>query len=309
MFEEKICLVLGAGASRPYGLPTSQQLRQILLGTYAGNAFDELGKGGRTAAKQYYDTVTGWGISTEDLTKFQTEFFNSQRVSIDAFLAQRKQEFEHVGRIAIAAAILMCENPHQLTEDWYQWLLELLIREGRNFEPGKLFIISFNYDRSLEFFLWRAFRASFGLTPDEADEMLGRIKIVHVYGDMGPLSGTEDVRVGFGDIKRVGSARNSIHIAAPDTRLPSADAIQSFLQHCKRIVFLGFGFWKENLDILRIEQFRASKDIFASCFGLPRTINMDVTNRFRVAFRDDKMNWGNEDQDILRFLTHWYVFR
>jgi hypothetical protein len=308
MFREKICLVLGAGASRPYGLPTSRQLRHILLGRDAGAAFENLGKGGRTAAKQYFDTVTSWGISADDLTAFQTEFFNAQRVSIDAFLSQRKSDFELVGRTAIATAILMCENQHQLNEDWYQWLLELLIREGPDFEANKLFIISFNYDRSVEFFLWRAFRASFGVAPDKADEMLQRIGIVHVYGDMGPLSGTGDIRVGYGDLKGIGRARDSIHIAAPGAELPSADQIQNFLAQCRRIVFLGFGFWKENLDILRIEQFRANKEIFASCLGLPRTIKMEVSNRFRVAIPGNDMNWGNDDQDVLKFLSHWYIF-
>jgi hypothetical protein len=311
MLKEKICLVLGAGASRPYGLPTSQDLRHIVLGgTYASSAFDRLEKGsGKNVAAQYLQLVTSWGVSRSDLEAFQSEFFKAQRVSIDAFLAQRKKQFEHVGRIAIAAAILMCENHYQLTENWYQWLLELLIRDGPDFERGKLFIISFNYDRSLEFFLWRAFRASFGLTAQKADEMLSRIGIVHVYGDVGVLSGNPDIVVPFGDTKRIGVAADSIDIAAVGKKLASAKRINEFLGGCDRICFLGFGFWKENLDVLKLERFKGSKHVFASCFGLPRTIQMDVDGRYHYVSPTRKINWGTVDQDVLKFLTHWHILK
>ncbi len=43
MFEDKTVLILGAGASRPYGFPTSGQLRQLILGgDGAINALGEL---------------------------------------------------------------------------------------------------------------------------------------------------------------------------------------------------------------------------------------------------------------------------
>lgn len=32
MFDDQTCQILGAGASRPYGFPTSGELRQLLLG-------------------------------------------------------------------------------------------------------------------------------------------------------------------------------------------------------------------------------------------------------------------------------------
>jgi hypothetical protein len=44
MLNEKTCLILGAGASRPYLLPTSRELRHILLGgAHADAAFTRLG--------------------------------------------------------------------------------------------------------------------------------------------------------------------------------------------------------------------------------------------------------------------------
>src|SRR4051794_22070151 len=120
MLRAKNCLVLGAGASRPYLVPTSRELRHILLGgTFARDAFGRLGFNPleMNTAQRHESYLLKAGFSEEELKRFRGEFYNSQRVSIDAFLAERKEEFEVIGKFAIAAAVLMCERRQLLNED------------------------------------------------------------------------------------------------------------------------------------------------------------------------------------------------
>ena len=57
--------------------------------------------------------------------------------------------------------------------------------EGGPFEDNPLSVITFNYDRSLEAFFFRALQNLFGLPPDAAEDRRRMIKIIHVYGDLG----------------------------------------------------------------------------------------------------------------------------
>jgi hypothetical protein len=317
MLRDKTCLVLGAGASRPYLLPTSRELRHILLGgQFALEAFAHLGwnGGAANAARRHHASILEAGFTEGQLDKFRGEFFNAQRVSIDAFLAWRKDDFEEIGKFAIAAAILMCERRQFLNEDWYQWLLEKLVEDGPDFETGNLYIITFNYDRSFEFFFWRAFCAAFKVSAEKADELLCRIEIVHAYGDVGPLR-IDQARplipgeriIPFGDAGKAGQATNWINIVAPCTLPPAADRIREIISECKRICFLGFGFWKENLDLLGDIDVK-NKRVLASCYHLPRDTRREVL--FRFGTTDEQrptINFGNEDQDVMKFLTHWRV--
>jgi hypothetical protein len=74
----------------------------------------------------------------------------------------------------------------------------------------------------------------------------------------------------------------------------------------RRICFLGFGFWKENVDLLGLDV--RDKKVFASCYDLPRGTKRDVLYCFGTT-SDDKptINFGREDQDVMKFLTHWHV--
>ena len=193
MFEKKTCLILGAGASHPYGFPTSSELRTILLGGLAATkVFEELGFTDPVGSTAEHEALMMESVMHEVpyLTKFRNIFRRSQRVSIDSFISGRGggddvELLRTIGKNAVAATILQCEKASRLDGDWYQWLLEFLLRKGKEFPANVLWIITFNYDRSLEYYLRNAFEASFGLGGAAATEMLRRIEFIHVYGDVG----------------------------------------------------------------------------------------------------------------------------
>jgi hypothetical protein len=316
MLRDKTCLVLGAGTSRPYLLPTSRELRHILLGgRFARDAFGRLGWDAREmdTAQKHERYLLDAGFTEGELERFRGEFFNAQRVSIDAFLAWRKDDFETIGKFAIAAAVLMCERRLYVNENWYQWLLEKLIEDGPDFQATNLHIVTFNYDRSFEFFFWRAFRAAFNLSGSKNDEMLGRIEIVHAYGDVGPLLSDRegglirgDTIIPFGDADKAGQAARWINIVAPRTLPPTAKRIREIISECQRICFLGFGFWKENLDLLNLDV--TGKKVFASCYKLQSDTKREVLIRFGTrSEQNPTIKFGHEAEDVMRFLTEYPV--
>ena len=123
-----------------------------------------------------------------------------------------------------------------------------------DFDASNLRVITFNYDRSFEFYFWRAFRATFKLNDAQADEMLARISVLHVYGHCGELrSGVEVVPYGGNDgqPEQAGKASRSINVVAPRSLPPTTEQIRQTVSESEQVCFLGFAFWKENLTCWR----------------------------------------------------------
>lgn len=290
-------------------LPTSRELRHIILGECWGKAaFEALSfNPALTAVERYDATLLQAGFSQGEISRFRGEFFNAQRSSIDAFLTWRKDEFEAIGKFAAALAVLMCERRLYLNENWYQWLLEALVQEGPAFDASNLGVVTFNYDRSFEFYFWRAFRATFNLNDAEADEMLRRIDVVHVYGHCGELrSGVEVIPYGGNDghADQAGKASNSINVVAPRSQPPATGRVRQMIAESERLCFLGFGFWKENLDLLGLD--KTSKHIFASAFHLDQGVKRRVKTRLSPDF-NKRLIFGEPSQDVLAFVNSYDV--
>src|SRR4051812_25368570 len=129
MIEARTCLVLGAGASTSYGLPTGGQLRDLILADRAVGA-------GKTALrflrkplnervdwpqwKVHAKAVGEWSnylfessmASPEHgkLGTFRSRFFEGKVPSIDKFLQSNMEEFGEIGKLQIAAVLLNCER-------------------------------------------------------------------------------------------------------------------------------------------------------------------------------------------------------
>ena len=116
----------------------------------------------------------------------------SNVASIDAFLAKRTG-FTTIGKLCIAAHLVIRERPDHVMNEanddhWYRHLWNVLVAgtdDVQDLGRNKIKFVTFNYDRSLEYFLHTAAKYTYGVNDDAAANALRRLEIRHVYGSLG----------------------------------------------------------------------------------------------------------------------------
>src|SRR5262245_18271949 len=101
-------LVLGAGASRPYGFPLGQELKEGICGMI-GNWLE-----GTRQSPDLAELISKHGFTRDIQETFFRALSTSPRNSIDAFLEIRT-EFRDLGKTWIAAIIAHTESASPLT--------------------------------------------------------------------------------------------------------------------------------------------------------------------------------------------------
>jgi hypothetical protein len=310
MTEKRTVFILGAGASCPYGFPTARDLRrQILSGfedrylNYLGGAGEQIGAERRAAGYP----------SLRDAKRFLERFDRSGNESIDLFLS-RNPQFEEVGKMAICLSILYAEKESSFRErvtkpeqDWYFHLYNTLTRQAMQKEGYRLFgenptaFVTFNYDRSLEHFLFESLLHSFeGIDEKKAKEQLDRTPIIHVYGRPGPLpwEQDDDQRVlPYGSDIDDFAVRNlrgiiaNIHIVHEEKTNPELDKAHEEISRAERLFFLGFGYAEENLKSLGFPgALRPAHRIYGTALGwMPKEVEQ-IRNRLADGLNHDRQD-------------------
>lgn len=151
---KSVVLVLGAGASKPYGYPLGGDLRSLLS----------------APSHELASLIATAGYDRSSITSFAEEFAYSNLASVDVFL-ERRPALAALGRAMIAGAILQIE-PYPLRGDWYAYLWQQLVQDAptiAEFKRNDLKVITFNYDTSFERFMVNSIRASYDVTLEEAN--------------------------------------------------------------------------------------------------------------------------------------------
>jgi hypothetical protein len=317
MIGAKTCLVLGAGASAPYRLPTGTELRDLILVAQSVDGRETALKfpvrshwrpfdvhnfeGSRSRALQ--EAHDAWNnlltIMTDKaglkLAPFRDRFFRAKRLSIDKFLEHNFGDFGDVGRLQIATVILNCEYWHALDKGWYAELFsQITPNQPDDLKDGMLSVVTFNYDRSFELFFWEAFRSTFSLTSEETSAVFGRLNIVHVYGHLGGL-----VEIDYGNLEKAVEAAKGIDPVRPEAP-PTKAQIADRLNNAENICFVGFGFAPENMALFKGVDF-AKKRIIATSLGLSRNTMTAVRKIFRgIRFFDMDAQQLLQELDIFQ---------
>jgi hypothetical protein len=231
---------------------------------------------------------------------FYKNLLLSSEMSIDAFL-EHNPKYSEVGRRAIANILLRKERHVELFENWiekgldpankdkhwYRLLFSKLNASFDEFECNKLKIITFNYDRSLEYFLWESMKAKYSeKNKDDIREKLHKIPILHIYGQLGKLPeyDSEGPYVPY-DLFRNSGIENAlrtylfeasnqivtIHESSENGGVnKNIITARNFLLQAVKIYFLGFGYDKTNMDrLFLVDGANLLKDnaIGGKCFG------------------------------------------
>ena len=128
----------------------------------------------------------------------------------------------------------------------------------KRFGENKVSFITFNYDRSLEHFLYDSLINSFQIPHSsvKVDDYFP-FKFLHVYGKIAdlPWQGNNGIpyRHQTDIYKYINRMMDNIRIIYDiDTDDNHIKELRETIRKAKRIFFLGFGFAKENMDILGI---------------------------------------------------------
>ena len=276
MIDTETLFILGAGASCPYGYPTGQGLREYIFKNFPDALGHQLNKA------NFSDSEKANRIRIA--INFANIFKRSSLESIDKFLAWNN-EFKDIGKQAIASAILHYEDISRFREnvsehsnqDWYTLLYRNMTSDLSTPDPlerfpeNKVSFITFNYDRSLEHFLYTSLiNSSFR----QRDEIAINAKkylpfpIIHMYGqiDKAEWKGGSQYRPGI-DYQRVNGLKDNIRVIGERTNGEITE-IASLIKKVERIFFLGFGFADENIEALDItRQITTDHNIFSTALG------------------------------------------
>lgn len=282
MIRTPTVLVLGAGASAPYGFPSAPELKTVIC-----DAFQE-----NSTACHYLSQNAG--IHLNEFFRFREELRKSGQVSVDAFL-ERRPEWISIGKLAIAYCLMPYEDEEKLFAcdlrrggNWYEYLFGKLSAPFKNFGKNELAIITFNYDRSLEHYLLTTLQNAYGKDRSECVELMAQIPIVHVYGQLSITPYPDRERSSNSYLPRRDPFTAVEGAAAGIKILHEAnsplDAAHQLLSKAQRICFLGFNYHPVNVSRLEIDSRNAgSKAIFGTARGLIGKELEDAANRVHDA--------------------------
>ncbi|MEO1009449.1 MAG: hypothetical protein AAFX79_12880 [Planctomycetota bacterium] len=281
MIGAKSVFVLGAGASLEYGFPLGSQLRRAIIA---------LALGQNTAPKDMPLALQGpaWNRLVDQRAKllqpcfshdlmedFGKSFRYSGTASIDAYLI-RRQRFRAIGSAIIGLIISACEKHEYLFDrlGLYWWLLDRMGSTPEVVRENPVTFITFNYDRSLEYFFVRAAYEQ-GSNPGAAssdsiaaNSMLDAINIVHMYGSLGDLprwggavnpvrhqpyeKWLDEQRCHYSvyDLDRWNTSLKLVGEERSAEATEHHERARQAILECDVLCFLGFGFDRENTRVL-----------------------------------------------------------
>ncbi len=293
MIDNKTVFILGAGASMPYGFPLGQLLKDTIARYYG------------TVHPKY---ISEMGFDESQMNKFAEALSNSPLTSVDSFLESRP-DFIEIGKTCIGAELLVAENENRLFKywqdkryslwekmkkpdfkvghgdfendgSWYQELFLLLKAPIDKFKQNNVVFITFNYDRSLEQYLYLSLKNTYGANDEQCRSIIKEVPIIHVYGHLGLLpwqaepSGKDETSsyIANRESSRISIAVKNIDIIRQgETNLEKFNLAFEHLQSAKRICVIGFGFNEENIKRLRLPELKQSQRLYGTVYGLSTT--------------------------------------
>jgi hypothetical protein len=305
MIRRPTVLILGAGASTEYEFPVGRSLLLQIVHELRGPS-------------PFQFVMKACGFNDELIKQFCRELSDSNQPSVDAFLEQHKDntDYERLGKAAIAASLIRCEdrpvfsNRDQLK--LYEYIWHRASATPSIYASNALSVLTFNYDRSFEEFLRRSLSASHPEFRDKGSAFqvaLSSFPVMHLYGSLGSLYEAHDSYLKYGG--------GPDHPALPPTILAAAERIKLYhqatfeggsfgqIQTCidvaETICFLGFGFYPINIKLLQACGLGKNDKtrLYASAFGLTPAEQQAAREALKI-----QIDFAHESYKCLEALRH-----
>ncbi|MCW5681302.1 MAG: hypothetical protein KF794_07745 [Xanthobacteraceae bacterium] len=299
MFKKRTLFVVGAGASKEFDIPLGADLASLIAKKTSVKDTDW----GHDPKMGDEDILSQ--LAFRDRERLHL-FLNAAKIissgiqfshSIDDFLDNHSanEDVRIVGKIAIAKTILEKERASKL---WFSksnihnkmdvsrfedtWLIKFVRLLGRNIQKeaienifDNVAFIVFNYDRCIEQCLYHALQQLYDIKPRDAANLVSKLTIIHPYGKVGELE-TEAAPNGVpfgGRHERLSEGYSEISNGIQTYTEQIKDKIQlavlrSQMDEAEQIVFLGFAFHEQNLNLLKSKEKLDAKKVYGTAFGM-----------------------------------------
>lgn len=317
MIKEKTVLVLGAGLSSEYNYPLDKGLRDKIIEDFT---WTELSNAEQMITEKIM-LLKEMDFTEGEIITFKNDLQRGGFDTIDQFLETRKDDPRMVllGKTAIALALLSYEDESVFHDgftdtSFYRFLFNKMEKDAteETFKENAITIITYNYDRSLEFYLWKTLQHRYRINETKANEIMKSLKIIHIHGNIGNMPWDDQYILKYGknsvDVKPavLDLARNGIKIynEIDDTDDNYKEAHNN-IEIAKNVVFLGFGFDSINLTrlvngncldkkrriIATAYKVSASKRVKIEEITKGKLIQGNMQNETVMPFANTHLNW------------------
>ena len=283
----KTVVILGAGASKPYGFPLGYELVTLIL----------------RALDNEIDNFYHWGFDNKLIHDFKDAITRSKPIAIDDLLVQRR-EFVEIGKLTIASVLTRFENEIYLykrgiEDDWYEYFFNHVRGLPTPLMENQFSFITFNYDRSLDHFLNRAADSHFENSDPKRMTAIQKIPILHIHGNLGllPWHGGSLYFAPQTSIDVIHEMGQNLKLTSEELDNDIIAKAQTLIQEADRVRFLGFGYHETNMDRLDfIVNAKNCNDVNGTAYGItdvergrlvrdyPKLHALDHKNRTMVQF-------------------------
>jgi hypothetical protein len=182
-------------------------------------------------------------------------------------------------------------SDHLKSNTWIPYFVTMATSSVKKDEVKDAFrnvtLVNFNYDRTVEHFLYVWFQMKFGLSEAEAKATVSGLKIIRPYGTVGPLDWQhgDGEGVAFGSdvgedlVKLVKLSRSILTYTEQNLTNEVRSQISTSIYNARMIVFLGFGFHQQNMSLLQGRSAERWRRVFATTFMM-RDENIPIMQEF-----------------------------
>lgn len=328
MFRSNTTFVIGAGASAEFNLPVGAQLAENIRKN--ATLRNEGSLTYLVDANLRYAIQRSWPeLNRNDVSVAMRRIWEAidTSVSIDAFIHRNSRDENVVlmGKALIAWNIAQAEaqslmrpitwnGKHEamdrtlISNTWIGKFMRILFDGVSNPEDivRQVNIICFNYDRCIEYYLRETISVAYKITKAAAWDIVNRMTIIHPYGSIGgiPLDDMDNT-ANFLPFAMKVDDRFPLRAVAEriityTEQLHDRDliaGIHSAVMDAQNLVFLGFGFNNQNMDLLRVrtneQSFSNRKNIYVSGYGFDEKVNSTLKRRISNLFISSENDFLN----------------
>lgn len=318
MFRSKTLFIVGAGASKEVGIPIGTELVERI----ARLLYFEIDLGGlQKGDHQFFNNIRRSLGNDETNRHLKAARQISEGLglanSIDSYIDthQHNSKISFWGKTAIIHTILQAERKSALFIDkmssrdtidfknlegtWYVQFFKILMEQVplNNLESlfNNIAIVCFNYDRCIQHFLICAVSSHYSIHYEKSRELVESLQILHPYGSVGklPIAGSNNEQIEFGQNNNVEIARLSESIKTYTEQIEDNELLKKVREEVKKaetIVFLGFGFHPQNMNLLKPERNSNARQIYATAKGISNSDKAVIENQIRSVVNTNSYN-------------------